>query len=173
MASSLVKAPGQNVFDPVNLGCYVARRKSGDLGNRGGVETFQIGNDDLAVERLQLPDEFEEPIHGSTSVRCGLAIFWIGCAFRLFERDKRQDAILTLPVHMRGGGVVRHAVDPSSQGAAPIETFEATPQREVDLLKKILTTFRVGLISSREALECGMESGGGFTVQVRLTLLHI
>src|ERR1035437_3335871 len=53
MAASLMKRTGQDVFDAVNLGGDVARRKAGDLADGRRVHALQIGEDDLAIQRLQ------------------------------------------------------------------------------------------------------------------------
>jgi len=127
----------------------------------------------LAIEGLQLPDEFEKPLQRSTSVRVGLAVARIGRGFRLFERDKRREEVFALPAGVRGGGVVRYAIDPGSQGAARIETFEAAPQGEVNFLEQVSPMLRIRFVSACEPIERGMERGGGLTVKIRLTLPHI
>jgi hypothetical protein len=173
MASSLVKLPGQNVLDPVNLGCHVAWREGGNLGDRGGVEPFEIGNDDLAVEGLQLTDEFEKPLQSSTSVRVRLAVLRIGCRFGLLERDQRRQEVSTPPADVRGGGIVRDPINPRSQRTAPVESFETAPQCEVNFLEQVSPAFRIRFVSACEPFECGAESGGGLTVKIRLSLPHI
>jgi hypothetical protein len=69
MASSLVKSRRQDAFDAVDLGCHITWGEGGDLGDGGGVETFEIGKDDLTVERFQLPDKFEKPRQSFLSIR--------------------------------------------------------------------------------------------------------
>src|SRR6202035_868269 len=49
---SLVELPGQDVFDPVNPHRHVRRRQSRDFSDGHGVHTLEIGDDDLAVQRL-------------------------------------------------------------------------------------------------------------------------
>src|ERR1017187_2653806 len=54
MAASLMKCAGQDVLDAVNLGGDVARREAGDLADGRCVHAFQIGEDDLAIQWLQV-----------------------------------------------------------------------------------------------------------------------
>lgn len=68
---------------------------------------------------------------------------------------------------------MRNAIDPGSQGAAPVETFEAAPQGEVNFLEQVAPILGIGFVSPREPLERGTERGGGLAVKVLLTLLHI
>jgi hypothetical protein len=73
IVSILLKLARQHGFDAVNLGGDVAGRESGDLCDRRGVEAFEIGKDDVAVERFQLLNQIQKTIEGVAAVNGGLA----------------------------------------------------------------------------------------------------
>jgi len=54
MAASFPKPPRQDVLDPVYPHGHISRRQACDFSNRRRVHVFEIGDDDLAVERLEL-----------------------------------------------------------------------------------------------------------------------
>src|SRR5216684_8801886 len=63
MAFSLghsVESAGEDLLDTMNLRGHVARRDAGDLGDSSGVGSFEIEQDDLPIEWIQLLDEFAE-----------------------------------------------------------------------------------------------------------------
>src|SRR5712664_2082737 len=77
MAFSLehrVEAAGENLLDAMDLRGHVARRDAGDLGDPRGVGAFEIEEDDLPLERIQLLDEFAEASERLLTVECALGI---------------------------------------------------------------------------------------------------
>jgi hypothetical protein len=49
-----VKSPRQHVLDAMYPHRHVGRREAGNLPDGLGIQVFEIRNDDLAIERLQL-----------------------------------------------------------------------------------------------------------------------
>jgi hypothetical protein len=58
-----------------------------------------------------------------------------------------------LTKHMRGGNVVRNAINPSAERASGIEPRKAPPQLKMNLLNEITALLRIGFISMREPLD--------------------
>src|SRR6476646_4786080 len=62
IAVSSTETAGQNLFDAMNFRGHVARGDPGDLRDSRGVGPFEIKQDDLPLDRLQLPDECAQPL---------------------------------------------------------------------------------------------------------------
>src|ERR1039458_670908 len=56
MGASFMKGAGQDVLDAVNFGGDIARRQAVNLADSRRVQAFQVGQDDLAIQRLQALD---------------------------------------------------------------------------------------------------------------------
>ena len=56
-----MKFSGQNVLDAVDLGRYITRRQAGDFADGCRVHALEIGEDDLAIHRLQPLDQHKKP----------------------------------------------------------------------------------------------------------------
>src|SRR5665811_682437 len=86
MAASLMKRTGQDVFDAVNLGSDVARRKAGDLADGRRVHALQIGEDDLAIQRLQALHQSEQA--AERLLAAGVWRRGVGQLVKLFQADQ-------------------------------------------------------------------------------------
>src|SRR5208283_2182751 len=62
IADSFMKSLREQILDAVNFGGHIAWRDPGDLRRRRGVQPFQIRQDDLAIERLELLDQLEQAV---------------------------------------------------------------------------------------------------------------
>src|SRR5207249_747627 len=51
--TSCLKAPCEQVFDPMNLGSHICSRNSRDFANRGCIEVFEIEQHDFTIQRLE------------------------------------------------------------------------------------------------------------------------
>src|ERR1019366_3178600 len=86
MATSLVKCARQDVLDAVNLGSDVARRKAGDLADGRRVHALQIGEDDLAIQRLQALHQSEQA--AERLLAAGVWRRGVGYMFEFFQADQ-------------------------------------------------------------------------------------
>ena len=111
MAASLVKPPRQDVLDPVYPHGHISWRQSRDFSNGRRVHVFQIGDDDLAVKRLELLNQHRQPLQIDALVRGELALVFVGKHFEFFQTHKiRKNAALAQDV--RSGNMVGNAIDP-------------------------------------------------------------
>ena len=81
-----MKFSGQNVFDAVNLGRYVSRRQAGDFADRCGIHALEIGEDDLAIHRLQPLDQPKKPAERLLMV--GVRHRRVGHMVEFFQTDQ-------------------------------------------------------------------------------------
>ena len=132
--SSRMKTASENAFDPVNLGRYVAGRKSCDLSNRSRVQAFEVGENDLPVERFQLLNQIQQLVKSPVAICDLLAAVCVGEILQFLESDEGLRSRTPLLNDMRGGGIVRHAVDPGTKRASLIESREAAPQGYMNVL---------------------------------------
>src|SRR3954463_6962217 len=61
MALSFSETAGQNLLDAMDLRGHVARRDAGDFGDARGVGPFEVKEDYLPLDRIELLDEFAQP----------------------------------------------------------------------------------------------------------------
>jgi hypothetical protein len=67
--------------------------------------------------------------------------------------------------------VVRDAIDPRAQRALTIETIEALPEIQVDVLEEILTLVGVEFGRARESLDRRAQGLDGLVIKNRLPVL--
>src|SRR6266516_610767 len=127
MLSSLLKLAGQHVLDAVNFGGDVSRRQSGDLSDRSGIESFEVGEDYVAIERLQTLNEAEESVERVAAVGGMLAAVRIRKILQFFQAEQCLWPGAALVEYMRCAYVVSDAVDPGAKRASPVEAVEAAP----------------------------------------------
>lgn len=152
MRASHVEPFAQDVFDAVNLHGNIWGRKAGDLRNGIRIHAFEIGNDDLTVERLEPLDQGREAVQGFSVTGSEFAMFTAREDFERLDADQLF-TISALPNHICGGDIVRYAIDPSAQGAAAIEAGEAAPKVEVNVLKQVAPGIGVAFISACETVK--------------------
>lgn len=133
MTISLVKAPRQDVLDAVNLHRHVSGRESRDFRDGGGVHLFEIENNHLAVEGLQLLDQPGKALEIFAVAGVGLVVCLGGERFEFFERDEpgKRPALVQ---DVRGGYVMGDAIDPGAQGTASVKIAKTPPELQVNLL---------------------------------------
>src|SRR5581483_3881957 len=142
MAGSLLEIARQDLLDAVNFRRCIPGGQTRQLGDTARVNSFQVRQNDGAIQRLQTSYQRSEPfdVHLAIGVRRDRP------HVDFVEADERTGARASLLHCPRDRGVMRHAVDPSSQRAAPLECFEAAPQRQMDLLQQIAAPVGIGLI---------------------------
>src|SRR6185437_2219326 len=127
--SSLVVETGQNALDAMDPGCHIACREPGYFSDLSRVQSFQIRQDHVAVERLELVDQLKKLVQGECAISGRLARLRIWQAFELLQSDECLRTFEVLTRHVGCANVVRHAIDPGAQGTAPVECAQAAPQR--------------------------------------------
>ncbi len=65
----MLKLPGQNRFDSMNLNPDVAGRNPGDFRDRCGIHVFQVEQHHVAFERLEPMDQSKQPFDRHAFVR--------------------------------------------------------------------------------------------------------
>src|SRR5450631_1119412 len=93
----LLKLASQHGLDAVNLCGDVAGREPGDFSDRCSVETFEVRENHVPVERLQSLNQMKEPIQGLTAVGGLRASGCVGQGLQFFEADQRLRSGATLP----------------------------------------------------------------------------
>ena len=172
MAASFVKPPRQDVLDPVYPHGHVCRRQPRDFSDGRRVHIFEIGDDDLAVERLESLNQRRQPLQIHALVRGELALVFVGKHFEFFQAHEiRKDPALAKDV--RRGDMVGNAVDPGPRGTAGIEALKTPPQLKMNLLDQVAALFRVDLVRPREPFERGTVFVRRVPVQVILARLSV
>src|SRR6266567_2934557 len=77
MAASFAKPPRQDILDPVYPHRHASGRQTRDFSNRRRVHAFEIGDDDLAVKRLELLNQHRQPLQIDALVRGELAVVFV------------------------------------------------------------------------------------------------
>jgi hypothetical protein len=167
MTTSFMELPGQKLLDPVDLGSYVARRETGDLGDGSCVHPFEVRKNDLAVKRIEPLDEAEQAFERLALVDSGFLAREVRLILEILEADK-LGLNAALAEDIGRGYVVRNPIYPGADGAAAVESFEAAPQGQVDVLEKIPAAVRIGFVAARHPVERGAKAGSGIPVQVVL-----
>jgi hypothetical protein len=129
-----METASENAFDPVNFGRHVAGRKSGNLSNRSRVQAFEVGENDLPVERFQLLNQIQQLVKSPVAICDLLAAVWVAEILQFIESDEGLRSRTPMLNDMRGGGIVRHAVNPGTKRASLIESREAAPQGYMNVL---------------------------------------
>src|SRR5258706_9809751 len=119
------EAAGENLLDAMDPGGHIARRDAGDLGDSRGVGSFEIEEDDLPLERIQLLNEFAEAAERLLKAERSLGITTGRQIVDVVEAHQRPRTGAPVPDDVRGSYVVRHAIDPRAQRAVTGEPFEA------------------------------------------------
>lgn len=89
-----MKLPGQQSFDAVNFGPDVGGGEAGNLGDGFGIHLFEIGQHDLAVERLQALDQGEQTLEGLLAIERG---FGYSCALMSASATSFRNAAACAP----------------------------------------------------------------------------
>lgn len=156
MGFSLLELFGEDSLDAVDAHGNGRGREAGDLADGGGVEFFEIGNDDLAVDGAELLNQglelIELPLVGL-----------VGCRVRQGEVVEIDEggAGATLADEVRCRYVVGDTVSPGPERAATVEMGEAAPELEVDFLAEVVAAVGVGLVGGDQAGEGWAESRCG------------
>src|SRR5712692_9598681 len=133
----------------------VVARQADDLGNVLLRNLFEIEQDDLPVERRELPDmvvklpDGAAPIHRLFRTRFALNERVQVC-LGLLHRIARR------PAGMGGSHVVRDPVYPGAQGRLATEGWQRPPQSQQDVLQQLAATFWSILVSGTQALQGGL-----------------
>src|SRR5437660_10782650 len=133
MAVSPAETAGQNLLDAMDLRGHIARRDAGNLGDARGVGSFEVEKDHLPLDRLELLDEFAQPLQRLLLIERVAGIGSNRQIVNVVETDQRTIAGALMPDHMRRGHVVRDAIHPRTQRATAGEPFEAAPDGEVNV----------------------------------------
>jgi hypothetical protein len=67
--SLLLKLPRQHALDAMNFGGYVSRRQPGDVSDRGGVESLQVGENHVSINRFETLNEIQQAFQLMAAVR--------------------------------------------------------------------------------------------------------
>lgn len=103
-----MKAACQQAFDAMDAHGNIGGRQPSNLSDFGSVQIFEIADDDLAVERLELLDQgseaIEVPAFADTS-------WLVGHLFQLLQANQgtKYEALLK---DMRSANVVSDSIDP-------------------------------------------------------------
>src|SRR5947199_4410120 len=62
IALSSAETTGQNLLDAMDLRGHVARGDAGDLGDARGIRAFEVEEDDLPLDWIQLLNESAQPL---------------------------------------------------------------------------------------------------------------
>jgi len=147
-----MKLPDENILDPVNSCPDVCRGKASDLAHGFRVKTFQISQNQLAVDEFKPLDQRQKARKRLLTVRRFLDVLRGLLSFDIFEREKdRRVPFLSGDVGCRH--VMRNPIDPGSQRASRIEVFKTAPQRQMNFLQEVASAVGVRLIGPREALQ--------------------
>lgn len=135
----------------------VAWREARNFRDGSRIHVFQIKNDDLAIERFEPQHHRREAVQVDAPVGRRLPLGPVWKCFELFQREQpREETAFADDVRSRY--VMGDAVNPRPQGATAIEALKAPPQLKMNVLGKIAALFRIGFVSSSEAIEGGSES---------------
>jgi len=152
MAASFAKPPRQDVFDPVNPHGHIRGRQPRDFSDGNSVHGFEIRDDDLPVERLELLNQHRQPFQIYSLVRGELALILVRECFELLQIHEIRKGP-ALAKNVRSGNMVGNAIDPGPSGTAGIEPLETPPQLKMDLLDQVTALFGVNLVCAREPFE--------------------
>lgn len=168
LITDILKPPSEDVLDPMYPHGHIRGRQPRDFSDGHRVHIFQIGNDDLTVERLELLNQPRQPLQIDALMRVARIFFR-----KLFEFFQIHEILkrLPLPNHVRRGDMVRHAIDPRSQRTAGIERPKAPPQLKMNFLEQVAPFFRIHLVSAREPFERAAQLIRRVFVQVVLARL--
>jgi hypothetical protein len=119
---------------------------------------------DAAIERLECLYECEEPFESDVTIGGPLPVAAVRHRGQFVEADERG-ALAPPAQDLRRDDVVRDTVDPGSERTASVETREAAPERDVDVLNKIAAFIRVGLVRPRQAFDCRAVTASGLLVE--------
>jgi len=148
----------------VNLHSDIGRREPRNLGDGGRVHLFEIRNDDLPVQGLELPDEVGELPERPLAIDVRLASLAGSGLLDLFEAHESH-VFPALAVHVGNSGVVSDAKRPRLQRAAAVKKLEASPELKVDVLPEVVALFGVGFVSGGQTIEGAAEFADGGLVQ--------
>ncbi len=147
MVSPLIKTAGEKSLNAMNLGRHVPYRQSGQFANGGGIQPFQISQNELPVSRLKLLDKMSEVAERELAAGIGRD----RCGIDFFQTDQHIGTCPFLPGDPRNGCVMSHPIQPGTQGTTRIETFKTAPEGKMDFLGKVTAFFGIGFIGAREA----------------------
>src|SRR4029453_9508706 len=131
-----VKATGQYLLDSVNSRRDIAGRQPRDLGDRRRVDFFEIEKHHLSIDRTKVANQVIQPVECSPAIEPVLFVDRIRDRFEILAGDQ-TGRTRSRSNHVRRGDVVRHPVQPGPDRTAAVETREAAPQRDMDLLEQI------------------------------------
>ncbi len=133
----------------MNSGGDASRRQTRYVRNLRRAFAFEIEKNNLAIEwfqpmdqRLQFRQFFAPPLLRRAGPRR-----WIDRQRIQFHPTLRS---LAPPRQMIGPDVVRHTINPCPQTAALVESLQAAPQLDVDLLQQVALPVRIALIASNQ-----------------------
>src|SRR5688572_32966893 len=101
--------------------------------------------------RFELVNQLPETSHPVLLIECVAAVL-LRWRLYLFKADQRGGPCVA-PGHRGSGGVVRDAIHPGIQRAAPFVVFEAQPERDMNLLEEVLTLVGVRLVRPGQTVE--------------------
>ena len=126
-------------------------------------QTLEVQNDEFPVQRSQPLNQLHEAReqHAPVSV-------WFDSNLpdiEIIESDQRPRPLAPFVHHMGRRHVVRDAIDPCAQRALTIETIEAPPEIQVDVLEQVLALVCVELVRACEPLDCGAKCFDGLVIE--------
>src|SRR4051812_12920505 len=108
---SSTETAGKNLLDAMDLCGHVSRGNAGDLGDASCIRIFEIEEDDLPLDRIQLLDESAQPLQRLLMIE-RLGIVSNRQIVDVIETHQRTLAGTLMPHHVRRRHVVRDAIHP-------------------------------------------------------------
>jgi hypothetical protein len=118
---------------PVDPHRHVRGRQARDLSDGHRVHVFEIRDDDLAIQRLELLNQHRHPFQVDSLVRSNLALGHVREHIEFFQTDERRK-IPVLTHDIRSSNIVNNAVDPGPERAAGIVPLKTPPQLKMNVL---------------------------------------
>lgn len=150
----------------MNLGCDVGTGQPRDLRDVAGVEPFEVEEHHLPVDRFQLMDETDQSLHREPAIELSYGIHPVRPRVQFVEAGER--GLGAAANHLGDGDVVRDAVSPGTEGAAPVKAVEALPEREVNVLQQIAAGVGMRFVSASETAQGRTVGSRGFTIEAVL-----
>jgi hypothetical protein len=134
------------VLDSVNLSSDVAGRDPGHLRYLSRRLTFEVKQDDLAIQRFELVNQIQKDGYREPAIDLGLGINQGNSSFESLQIHQPRGQAAA-PHHVGSSHVVSDPVHPRLQTATAVKRLEAYPKLQVHFLKEISLLIRIGLIA--------------------------
>src|SRR5579862_6894575 len=144
---SLLKPASQKILDPVNLGSDVAGGEASDFADLGGVQSLEIRQDHVTIERCELLNQAQQAIERMTAIGGMLAV-GVCQILQFLQSDQGLWPGAALSQHVRRSDIVRNTIDPRTSRTAPVEGGETAPQCNMNFLQQISPKTRISLVSA-------------------------